>query len=250
MFVHLIFNKSVNSHIQWINKHEPLSRTGFISAVLLAGLSVSQLLWWNVCLLMNINKLSPHFVSLTHSILNLLILSLPFPRHLTTRLAAPAGLSHVYTVHTHTDPDFQCPSVASDLVPLRNAPYQYKYTLEKCSSLCACCCCVFKGFKLPSLNVISLKACLKGLALRVDTFYHARSRSVCSFSKSLINAQYSLRIGIEDPLECVMGVNNEIMFFTNYLSLACYLWLWTVLWLSLCKFFICWNQKSLQRPLL
>lgn len=102
-------------------------------------LSVSQLLWWNVCLLMNINKLSPYLVSPDHSILNPLILSLPFPRHLTTRLAAAhwpfsVSPSHVYTVHTHTDPDFQCPSVASDLLcplaihhintntPLKNVP--------------------------------------------------------------------------------------------------------------------------------
>lgn len=77
---------------------------------------------------MNINKLSPHLVSLAHSIINPLILSLPFPRHLTTRLAEPTGLSlnlclmGTQSTHTHTDPDFQCPSVASDLVPPRNAP--------------------------------------------------------------------------------------------------------------------------------
>lgn len=68
---------------------------------------------------MNINKLGPHLVSLAHSILNLLILSLPFPRHLTTCLAAAhclfaISLSRVYTVHTHTH--FQCPSVVSDLL--------------------------------------------------------------------------------------------------------------------------------------
>lgn len=74
---------------------------------LMVLLSVSQLLCWNVCLLMNINKLSPHLVSLAHSILNPLILSLPFSRHLITRLAAThwpfaVSLSHVYSPHTHT----------------------------------------------------------------------------------------------------------------------------------------------------
>lgn len=74
-------------------------------------LSVSKPLWWNVCLLMNINKLGPHLVSLAHSILNLLILSLPFPRHLTTCLAAAhclfaISLSRLYTVHTHTYTDW------------------------------------------------------------------------------------------------------------------------------------------------
>lgn len=76
-----------------VNKYEPPSWMGLISAVLLVLLSVSQLLWWNVCLLMNINKLGPHLGSLAHSIINPLILSLPFPRHLTTRLAVPTGFS-------------------------------------------------------------------------------------------------------------------------------------------------------------
>ncbi len=165
-------------------------------------LSVSQLLCWNVCLLMNINKLSPHLVSLAHSILNPLILSLPFSRHLITRLATThwpfaVSRSHVYSPHTHTHwPRFSV-SVCGvrSSVPPRNTLYQYKHALEKCSSRCACCCCVFRGgnsadgFNPLWMSWYPWKPILKGLVLRVETYYPARSWSVCSLLKSLISAQ-------------------------------------------------------------
>lgn len=174
-----------------------------ISYVLLAWWAdgaaiVSQLLCWNVCLLMNINKLSPHLVSLAHSILNPLILSLPFSRHLiSSNWPFAVSLSHVYTVHTHTHwPRFSV-SVCGvrSSVPPRNTLYQYKHALEKCSSRCACCCCVFRGGNSADgcnplwMSWYPWKPILKGLALRVETYYPARSWSVCSLLKSLISAQ-------------------------------------------------------------
>ncbi len=142
-------------------------------------LSVSQLLWWNVCLLMNINKLSPHLVSLAHSILNLLILSLPFFMALHNSLSSNPlafcciSVSCVHGPHTHTDPDFQSLSVASGLLCPLAIHYQYKHAFEKCSSRCACCCCVFRGgnsadgFNPLWMSWYPWKPFLKGLVLRV-----------------------------------------------------------------------------------
>ncbi len=89
---------------------------------------------------MNINKLSPHLVSLAHSILNPLILSLLFFTALHNSLSSNPlafcciSVSCVHGPHTHTDPDFQSLSVASGLLwplaihsintntPLKNVP--------------------------------------------------------------------------------------------------------------------------------